>query len=240
MGRGDARLGERAAGWAADRLMMSGVDRAKVESLHPAGAGAIVDLIFALDGEFLPEDYAVPLAEALHGALPWLADEPAVGVHPIRASRNPDGLVLSKRTRLKLRLPEALVARVSHELAGASLAIGGHTLRVGEASPHRLGPYATLKAAIVALPGVAGEVAFMAAVQRELDRLGVIGEVICSKQVAVGSGEQRLAGYGVVVHDLGPRHSLVLLEQGIGPGRHYGCGLFVHHKLIEGLDAYPE
>ena len=240
MGRGDARLGERAARREGDGLMLRGAEAAKVESLHPVGAGAIVDLVFALDGEFLPEDYAVPLADALRGALPWLADEPAIGVHPIRASRNPDGLVLSKRTRLKLRLPEPLVARVSRELAGSSLTIAGQSLRIGEAMPHPLGPYATLKAAIVVLPGTAGEVAFMAAMQRELDRLGVIGEVICSKAAAVGSGEKRLAGYGVVVHDLGPRHSLLLLEHGIGPGRHYGCGLFVHHKLIEGLDAYPE
>lgn len=212
----------------------------KVEGLRRGGPAAVVDLVFALEGEFLPSDYAVPLADALHGALPWLVDEPAVGVHPIRASRNPDGLVLSKRTRLKLRVPEALVSRASNELEGSALLVAGHPLRVGEASTHAVGPYATLKAGIVVLPGTAGEVAFMAAMQRELDRLDVVGEMICSKATSVGSGESRLEGFGVVIHDLAPKHSMALLAHGIGPGRHYGCGLFVHHKLIEGLDAYPE
>lgn len=221
--------------------MIPGADEAaKVEGLRRAGSAVVVDLVFALEGEFLPSDYAVPLADALRDALPWLVDEPSVGVHPIRASRNPDGLVLSKRTRLKLRVPETLVSRVSHELEGVALQVAGHALRVGEAVTHAVGPYATLKAGIVVLPGTAGEVAFMAAMQRELDRLGVIGEMICSKATSIGSGESRMDGFGVVIHDLAPKHSMALLANGIGPGRHYGCGLFVHHKLIEGLDAYPE
>jgi CRISPR-associated protein Cas6 len=215
-------------------------EAARLESLRRVGPAAMVDLMFAVEGEFLPDDYAVPLADALRGALPWLVNEPAVGVHPIRAARNPEGLVLSKRTRLKLRVPDALVARVSDELSGVSLAVAGYPLRVGEASPHPVGPYATLKAGIVVLPGTAGEAAFMAAMERELDRLGVVGEMICSKATSVGTGASRLEGFGVVIHDLSAKHSLALLTHGIGPGRHYGCGLFVHHKLIEGLDAYPE
>lgn len=212
-----------------------------ITNARNAGAReAMVDLAFAVSCEFLPIDYAVPLGDAIRSALPWLPDDGRIGVHPIRASRNPEGLVLSKRVRLKLRAPEALAARVGDELAGSVLVIGDQRLEVGAAVPHVVGPYATLKAAMVVIPGAANEIAFMASLETELDRLGVVGEAICSKAATVGGGDRALSGFGVVIHDLSPRHSLALLEHGIGPGRQFGCGLFVHHKLIEGLDAYPE
>jgi CRISPR-associated protein Cas6 len=211
-----------------------------VVPLRGDDALATVDLYFSLAGDFLPADYAVPLEAALLGTLPWLAAEPLVGVHPIRAARDAEGLVLSRRSRLKLRAPTAIARRLAGELEGAELSIESRSLRVGAAVVRPVGPYATLKAAIVALPGVAGEVAFMAAMARELDALGVAGEMICSRPAAVGGGTEGLHGFGVVVHDLSPRHSVLLQARGIGPGRRLGCGLFVHHKLIEGLDAYPE
>lgn len=212
---------------------------AEVSALRPA-TGRMIDLVFALEGDTLPVAYETPLADALRAALPWLADEPSVGMHPIRASRNADGLVLSKRTRLKLRVPETLAGRLGAEMLGLQIDIGGSSLRIGESTPHPVGPYATLKSSLVVIPGTASEIAFMAALARELSELGVVGETICSKAASVGAGASKMTGFGVVIHDLAPKHSLILLEKGIGPARHLGCGLFVHHKLIEGLDAYPE
>ena len=55
-----------------------------------------IDLVFAISGTRLPADYALALWEALVARLPWLAGEPGVGVHAIRASAGEGGLLLSR------------------------------------------------------------------------------------------------------------------------------------------------
>ena len=83
-----------------------------------AGAASerAVDLVFAISGTRLPADYALSLWEALVGRLAWLAEEPGVGVHAIRASAGEGGLLLS---RFIMGFSGASIATVATYLIGA-------------------------------------------------------------------------------------------------------------------------
>ena len=45
-----------------------------------------VDVVFGLGGTSLPHDHAEALARAVAVWLPWLADEPSAGIHPLRTA----------------------------------------------------------------------------------------------------------------------------------------------------------
>ncbi|MCL4183902.1 MAG: type I-MYXAN CRISPR-associated protein Cas6/Cmx6 [Burkholderiaceae bacterium] len=203
-----------------------------------SGAGAAddpaLDLAFALSGVRLPGEHAEALWGALLQRLPWLADEPGVGVHAIRASWNDGGLLLSRRARLVLRLPRRRQADAMR-LTGCTLQIETEQLEVGEARVRPLEPYPTLSARFVAT-GAADELAHQQSVEAMLGRLGMPLRFICGRMRTVRRGAGALSGAEVVLHDLRPEQSIAMQERGLGAGRHLGSGLFLPHKTISGID----
>jgi len=190
----------------------------------------LVDLAFALQGRTLPRSHRRELALALLQVLPWLADEPLAGVHRlnISAGNGPEAL-LSNRTRLVLRLPRERVAD-AQALAGATLPLGSHSLRVqGSPQVRELLPYGTLYAHVVAAPHP-DELAFLDDVDGELQHLGIAGRRMCGRQQALADGTDALVGYSLMLDGLTPVHAQHLMEQGLGPHRLWGCGLFIPHK----------
>jgi len=207
----------------------------------PSGDGArqpMVDLAFALAGDHLPHGYAFALEEALVERLPWLAEESAAGVHPVRAPETVYGLVLSRRTRLVLRIPAARVAEAG-VLTGQRIEFGGAALDVGAATPRPIEAFATLRAWNVA-SAAEDEAAFREDIAFQLEVLGMRAQLICGKREIMSDGARSLAGFGLALHELSPAHSLLLQAQGLGTARRLGCGIFVHHKIIEGLGVDPD
>lgn len=210
-----------------------------LSTLRPlAAASPMVDLAFEVAGERLPPTYAFGLEAALLATLPWLADEADAGVHPIRAPLTNFGLILSRRARLVLRLPESRVGS-AQALSGQRLTIGEATLTVGAATVRPLTPFPTLRAWNV-VTSADDEQGFADDITLQLDVLGVRAQPISGRRETIGDGGRQLAGFGLVLHDLSPEHSLRLQTHGLGAARRLGCGLFVHHKLIEGLGAAPD
>jgi CRISPR-associated protein Cas6 len=190
----------------------------------------LVDLAFALQGRTVPRSHRAELAQALLHVLPWLADEPLAGVHRLNmsAGTGPEAL-LSNRTRLVLRLPRERVAD-AQALAGTTLALGHHSLRVQPAPQVReLLPYGTLYAHVVAAPRP-DELAFLDDVDSELQQLGIAGRRMCGRQQALANGANPQVGYSLMLDGLTPVHAQHLMEQGLGPHRLWGCGLFIPHK----------
>lgn len=192
---------------------------------------SVVDLVFPLTGRSVPQHYTQVLHAALQQELPWLAQEPQAGIHPLKlvhgSSAGPVGL-LSPRTRLLLRLPRERVAQAG-ALAGRRLDVGGHAVELGTPHERELLPHATLYAYAVAAEG-ADEVRFMQAVAAELQALGVRTQTVCGKR-----GERPLDGaplttFSLMLHALSAADSLRVQERGLGPHRLLGCGLFVPHK----------
>jgi len=115
----------------------------------------VVDIVYRIQCRMLPMDHAHTLSEAIHTALPWFGEERDAGLHLIHGADSGNGwsrpegadalLLLSRRTRLQLRVP---IERLDDALAlsGQSLDIGGHELIVGEGSSRPLNPNSTLYA----------------------------------------------------------------------------------------------
>jgi CRISPR-associated protein Cas6 len=194
----------------------------------PAGL-THVDLAFAVSGERLPRDHSFALWEALARVAPWLRDEPGVAVLPIRAaSAGALGLVLQRRSRLLMRLPEALVEQAL-ALCGQRLEIAGAQVTLGEARSRQLAPHATLYAHRVAAESD-DEAGFVRQVARELGALGVRTEFIVGRRSEARGPRGTVAGFSVMLEELPAAHSLALQAAGLGAHRALGFGIFVGHK----------
>ncbi|MDD2917542.1 type I-MYXAN CRISPR-associated protein Cas6/Cmx6 [Rhodoferax sp.] len=188
-----------------------------------------VDLIFPISGRFLPRDHAQPLRDALCSAWPWLEGEPLAGVQGIKLvpGTEPQAM-LSRRTKLLLRLSRP---RASELLDGPGLDIdvAGHALHLDAPHVRELVPHTTLYAYHVVAADT-DEVAFMAAVTRELTDLGIGGERVCGKRQRMTLASGVVTTFSLMLHGLAPEPSLHLQQHGIGPHRLLGCGIFIPHK----------
>jgi len=209
----------------------------------PERAGAaMTDLSFAVNAQALPIDYRAPLWQALCALAPWLAATPAAGAHGLRAAHDAttQTLLLPRRARLMLRVAAHDALRTM-ALAGTHLVVSGVEVTLGEAHERPLRPADTLYAEIVAT-GSADELRFTEEVRATLDAMNVKAQIICGRarvlHGAAGADEAAgdLTGFPLALHGLKPDASLRVQCVGIGNARALGCGLFVPHKAITGLD----
>jgi CRISPR-associated protein Cas6 len=194
---------------------------------------AVIDVVYDLQGTYVPAGYAFSLWREIVRCLPWIEQVQHVGIVPLRGSESDGGTLLSQRTKLVLRLPAAL-AQKALELSGQQLNVDGSVLKVGQARERELKPSTTVHAYIV--ESELGEVEFLADMNAKLQEMKIPCKLICSKQITVRSKDKTLQGYGLVLHDLKPDASLQIQRVGLGGSRRYGCGMFVHYKAISGLD----
>ncbi len=192
----------------------------------------MADVVFAVSGDTLPDTYAWGLWRAVAGILPWLQAEDGAGILPLRTSSGGDGVLLSQRAKLVLRVPASRVAQ-AQRLSGQVLDVAGHRLSVGEGRERALQPHASLHAQMVV--GAEQEESFLAGVAAELGGMGISCKWICGRHMSV-AGEHPLSGYSLVLHELKPEDSLRMQCAGLGPARRYGCGIFVPYKGIPNLD----
>ena len=206
----------------------------------PGSAEAMTDIVFALHGTELDADYRGPLWSALCQAAPWLREQPLAGMHALKSAHEAKTrtLLLPRRARLQVRIPVRDTARAL-ALTGSRLVVGEHAVQLGEAHERPLVAANTLYAELVAL-GTDDEIAFTRELQSVLDALAVKAHLICGRarqwHTAADPQWPSLTGFPVALHGLKPEASLRVQCAGVGRGRAWGCGLFVPHKAITGLD----
>ena len=193
----------------------------------------MVDVVFGLNGSSVPASYPFLLWSELVRCLPWLSVEGSAGVHPFRGSTSGENLLLSKRTKLILRVPAERAAQLD-TLSGQQLIINGSVLLVGEARDRQLQAATTLHSYCV--ESILDEVEFISDMKQKLQAMNIPCNLICDKYRKISDGKNSLSGYGLVLHDLKPAASLHIQRTGLGGARHFGCGIFVPFKAISGLD----
>jgi len=198
----------------------------------------VIDLSFVLVGTSIPLDHGYALFSALCRVVPTLHGDRRAGVHPIRGRQTAPGVLsLTERSRLKLRLPSEEIAPYI-AVAGQSLELEGHRIRVGIPSVEALVPGANLASRLVTFRNALEPSAFAADVRRELDRMQVGGTPVLvpsPRPTFVGQPirrvlkikDKRVVGYALRVQDLIAAGSLRLQEEGLGGRRRFGCGIFV-------------
>ena len=103
----------------------------------------IIDLVVDIQCRELPVDHARDLSRALQAFLPQLTDDQRFGVHTVHLAGSQNGwerpdpnlgqkLMLSRRTKLTLRVPKEQLQEVQQALHGAVLDIGGCALGIGK------------------------------------------------------------------------------------------------------------
>lgn len=202
----------------------------------------IVDLSFAIRCKALPVDHAYALSRAVAAALPWFEAEPQAGLHVIHGADSGNGwyrpeegdelLYLSRRTRLVLRLPKGRVED-ARALTGTTLDIDGYTLEVGEATVRPLSSLTSLYARHVVTEHVDAEERFLEEAVASLQAMGLgFKKVLSGRSAIFETPEGPVATRSLLVAGLGVEDAVRLQQEGVGPYRKMGCGLFVPHKQV--------
>ena len=206
----------------------------------------VVDLAYKIACPTIPLDHAHSLSSALLKALPWLAEEKYAGVHLIHGAASGNGwfrpddtenelLHLSKRTRMRLRIPKNRLQE-ARALSGQTLNIEGHPLEIGKSDVFLLSSLPTLFSRYVMTREELDEAEFLEEVAGQLTAL----DIPCRKMLGGITHTMNFSGGPVftrslMVADLEPEQSVRLQQVGLGEGRTHGCGLFLPHKGIEAV-----
>ncbi len=198
-----------------------------------ASSADMIDVVFELGGGTLPADYPCALWGELTRLLPQLGDDETVGVVPLRLAESNEGMLLPKRAKLVLRLPQEL-AGIASGLEQQQLHVAGCELQIGACKTRPIQPYSTLHAQLVA--GADDEVSFVAEVESALAAMEVKAKLICGQHRTLAANDRAIGGYSLVLHDLTPEDSLRVQYAGLGKERRFGCGIFVPYKVISTLE----
>lgn len=206
----------------------------------------VIDLCFPILGQRAPADHGYALYAAISSLLPTVHNDALVlGIAPIAGQSIGDGLIqLTERSRLRLRMPAERIAEAL-PLSGKPLDLAGHRVRLGVPSVYQLTPAATLAARLVTIKLADRSTeheAFLAAVRRKLDALGVQGEITIPTVLAgphagrlrrriIRIKDKRIVGYSLIVEGLNADESLCLQEQPAPATafgrRKLGCAFFM-------------
>ena len=204
----------------------------------------VVDLSFRIKCRQIPTMHALELAEALYKVLPWIAEDPEIGIHQIHGAatgngweRPPDGelMHLSNRAKMHLRVPREKIEDTK-QISGETLDIAGHAVEVGEASVKLLSPIQTLFSRYIIGPQHLDEDQFLDWMVDELKQRDIhVRKMLCGIGHTITTQDGVVETRSVMIADLDKTTSLSLQETGIGPGRHFGCGIFLPHKGIRAV-----
>ena len=211
----------------------------------------VLDLLFDIQCRELPVHHIHALSQALQAILPWLADEPLAAIHEIHVAGSQNGwerpdpelgqkLILSRRTKLTLRLPKHRTEQAQQELHGATLDIDGHPMTIGKAKPRLLSKQGTIFTRSLELaPGEAeDETAFLQRMVAELGKRHIrVKKAMPGKTVDIHTPDGPIATRSLMIANLTTDDSVALQQQAVGEHRLLGCGIFLPHK---GIDAVKQ
>lgn len=207
----------------------------------------ILDVLFTLEGKRLPVDHAYVLMRAIADRLPWFEEEPRLGIHSIHVAGSQNGwerpahgthnhLMLSRRTKLAIRVPRERLESLTLALRGATLDLAGCPLTLGEAKPRFLSKETTLFSRFLVCHSGESEGDFLTRMASELAGLDIrLRKALCGKSLTLATPDGGLECRSLLLADLAPEESLRLQRHGLGPHRTLGCGLFVPHKGIDSV-----
>lgn len=193
----------------------------------------MIDVVFDLDGISVPDNYPFELWSEISRLLPWLNQIKNVGILPLRGSASGNRTLLSRRTKLILRVPVNRAAD-TFVLTGQEFHLDGGALLIGKGKERGLQTATTLHSHMV--ESNLGEVEFIADMKNRLAAMNIACNLICDKYRHIKGAKQSLCGYGLVLHDLKPQASMQIQRSGLGVARQFGCGIFVPFKAITGLE----
>ncbi|MFU8857874.1 MAG: type I-MYXAN CRISPR-associated protein Cas6/Cmx6 [Deferrisomatales bacterium] len=185
-----------------------------------------VDLAFHAAGRTLPIDHGYGLYGALCRLLPAHHEASDLAMGLVRGRYVGNGLLdLTPHTELVLRLPAGRI-RAYLPLAGKTLEVDGHRLRLGVPQTRALVPAATLYAHLVTTRNGHDPARFADEIRRQADGIGVRGRLTVGERRTFGVHGKQVVGYSVLASELTAEESIALQEHGLGGRRKMGGGFF--------------
>jgi CRISPR-associated protein Cas6 len=206
----------------------------------------IVDVLFSIECRQLPVDHAYALSDALTRVCPWMAHEPGLAVHAVHVAGSQNGwerpahgtanhIQLSRRTKLTIRTPKSRVDSLLDALTGSRISVADCPLTIGEGKVRPLSKETTLFARYLVTSPAEDETAFLQAAAEALARMDIrVRKALCGKHTPLSTGDGEILTRSLMLADLSTDESIRLQQQGLGPRRLMGCGIFIPHK---GIDA---
>ena len=206
----------------------------------------VVDMVFAIQCKCLPVDHVHELSESVQKILPWLLKEPVAGVHSIHVAASGNGwmrpddpdelLYLSRRTKLELRVPKHRIDD-ARQLEGVTLDVKGYSIEVKESTIRPMSEITTLFTRYLATDNNLGnEEEVLEWVVEQLSMLKIRPrKMLCGTEHFINTPNGKITTRSLMLADLEVEESIRLQEQGLGPFRNMGCGLFIPHKDIHDL-----
>lgn len=209
----------------------------------------VTDVVFKMDCKSLPVDHAAILSESLCSQLPWLDKSPVAGIHPVHVAGSQNGwqrpdtedqpLLLSKRTRLKVRVEKCDGEKLITGLENTSHHIDQHSMKIltGRISP--LQPVTTLFSRYTVYSHenqtfATSEDSFVQMVVEDCERVGYSPtKILSGRSNEVAYNGERLFTRSVMLADVPLEHSINLQAKGLGDLRLIGCGILIPHKGTE-------
>ncbi len=190
----------------------------------------IIDLRFQVFGNTLNVDHGYALFSAVSRALPTFHEADDVGTGLIRGKYIGNGqLSISPSSQLVFRLPVSQIATYIN-LAGKTLDLDGHVLRVGVPASCSLVPAPALYAHLVTTRNGQDRERFIREVTRQLDAMDCRGKPTIGKRRTFTVHGRQVVGYSILVTELTAEESIILQETGLGGRRKMGCGFFQPRK----------
>jgi len=208
------------------------------------------DVSFRIECPCLPVDHAYALAESLSAQQPWIKHAENAGIHPIHVAGSQNGwqrpdndqtLLLSKRTRLKIRINSDHADKLIASLKDTGHTIGEHKLNIldGRASPLQAASTLLSRYTVYEQDGSdsTDEEIFVQRVISNCEALGYTPtKILCGRTNAVTTIRGAIQVRSVLLADVPVEHSLLLQEKGLGDLRLIGCGILIPHKDTAAVD----
>ncbi len=218
------------------------------DEVSTARSSSMADVVFKIECRQLPVDHAAELAEALCKTAPWIKDLPGAGIHPIHVAGSQNGwqrpdssgnepLILSKRTRLRVRCPVDRAKDLVDALTGSQHRIGAENLDILSGRPVQLQQSAALFSRYLTYKNPPKDEDEL--LRNVLDECAALNfqptKLLCGKSTIVSTAQGDLEARSLLIADVPPGFSLQLQENGLGDFRLMGCGIIIPHKDTEAV-----
>jgi CRISPR-associated endonuclease/helicase Cas3 len=185
-------------------------------------------------GRTLPADHGYALYSALCGAVPELHEARWWGLHTVRGKRDGQGAILiGRHARLGLRLPANRITQVL-PLAGETIEVGGHPLRLHAPLVSPLVSHCALSARAVTVKGYMEPEPFAEVVAQQLGQRGIRATIEVGSRKVVQIAGRKVVGFSLRLTGLTETQALPLMENGLGGRRRFGCGLMMPSRRALG------
>ena len=186
-----------------------------------------VELSFQVMGQHIPVDHGYSLYSSVCHIIPEFHETHDVLMGLIRGFYVGNGLIdITPRSYLNFRLsPESIASYIN--LAGKTLELKGHTIRIGVPTTGLVQPANSLFSLMVTTKNGHDQERFAQEISKQANEIGISSQFQVRKRKTFSLHGKQVVGYAVSVEGLNNDESIALQENGLGGRKKMGCGWFV-------------